>query len=312
MKKVSTPDIVVVGSVNLDMVATVQSLPKPGETTLARTYAEFPGGKGSNQAIAAARLGSRVAFVGRVGCDEAGRTVREALIVAGVDESHLLVDAASPTGRALVLVDETAENSIVVVSGANATLNPGSVIQAAEAVEEAAVVLAQLEVPLEVVRVAAQRSKGIFVLNPAPARALERELLELVDVMVVNEGEFEVVFGQPVPEDPALLGEALAGRKAPASLVVTLGGRGALIWASGETTQIPAPSVNVVDTTGAGDTFVGALGNALAKGEPLHEAAKWAVCAASLSTQSLGATSGMPTHAAVRELHGKLARVDGQ
>lgn len=220
----STPDIVVVGSVNLDMVATVQSLPKPGETTLARTYAEFPGGKGSNQAIAAARLGSRVAFVGQVGKDDAGRTVREALIVAGVDVHHLTVDNAAPTGRAVVLVDETTENSIVVVSGANATLNPGIVTEAAEAVEEAPVVLAQLEVPLEVVHRAAQQSKGIFVLNPAPAKALDAELLELVDVMVVNEGEFEVVFGQPVPEDPALLGEVLAERKAPASLVVTLGG----------------------------------------------------------------------------------------
>ncbi|MFP3579327.1 PfkB family carbohydrate kinase [Arthrobacter sp. SIMBA_036] len=242
----------------------------------------------------------------------AARTVREALMVAGVDVSHLTVDNAAPTGRAVVLVDEAAENSIVVISGANATLNPGNITEAAEAVEEAAVVLAQLEVPLEVIRKAAQRSKGIFVLNPAPACPLDPEILELVDVMVVNEGEFEIVFGQPVPEDSTRLGEILARRKAPASLVVTLGGRGALIWANGEATLIPAPSVKVVDTTGAGDTFVGALGNALARSESLLDAAMWAVCAASLSTQSLGASSGMPTDVAVRKFQGDLAPVSGQ
>ena len=280
------PEIVVVGSVNLDLVVTVPALPRAGETVLADGYHEFVGGKGGNQAVAAARLGRRVAFVGHVGSDEAGTTVRSALASEGVDVASL-TPVEGPTGRAFVHVDESAENQIIVVGGANAVLT-ADVVSAASALSDAVVVVAQLEVPLDAVLEAGRRTSGVFVLNPAPAQSLSSELLSLVDVLVVNEGEFEVVTGSPVSPD------ALVAPSLPDRVVVTLGGRGALVRDGSTVVSVEAPQVDVVDTTGAGDTFVGALADALARQVPFADAARWAVGAASLSTQALGATSGMP------------------
>lgn len=288
------PEIIVVGSVNLDLVVTVPTLPRPGETVLARNHIEFPGGKGGNQAIAAARLGRRVAFVGRIGRDAAGDLVRDALIDEGVDVSELIPLADEATGRAFVLVDAHAENSIVVIAGANAGLRPDHIDEAAESLQQAAVVVAQLEVPVDAVRAAARHSRRLFILNPAPAQPLDDDLLRLVDVLVVNESEFEVVTGQPASDDQQAMEAVLDRSGLRGSVVVTLGAQGALVWHAGKVTSVPAPSVRVVDTTGAGDTFVGALADALARGEALLDAARWAVSAASLSTESLGATTGMP------------------
>ncbi len=154
--------------------------------------------------------------------------------------------------------------------------------------------MAQLEVPVDVVHQAAALTRGVFVLNPAPAQRLDAALMSLVDVLVVNEGEFEVLAGQPVTRDPALLPSIVRAAALPESVVVTLGGEGALVCAGEDVTAVPAPVVDVVDTTGAGDTFVGALADALSREEPLVGAVRWAVCAASLSTSALGATTGMP------------------
>ena len=299
-------EIVVVGSVNVDLVAQVTTLPLPGETVLATSYAEFPGGKGGNQAIAAARLGRRVAFVGRTGDDAAGAWLRSVLADEGVDVRELKQLTTQATGRALVIVDAQAENSIVVIGGANAALGVEHVDEAAGPLRDAAVVVAQLEVPVDAVRAAARHARGLFVLNPAPAQRLEDELMRLVDVLVVNEGEFETLTGKPLGADPPARKAQLGERALPRSVVVTLGGRGALVWHDGEMTPVPAPVVSVVDTTGAGDTFVGALADALSRGEALPAAARWAVCAASLSTSSLGATTAMPSSAEVRELEAKM------
>lgn len=293
------PEIVVVGSVNLDLIATVTDLPKPGETVLAQEYAEYPGGKGGNQAIAAARLGGRVAFVGRTGDDSMADVVRTALADHGVDTTELKRVPGQSTGRALIMVDAHAENSIVVVAGANACLGPEHVDEAAAMIGAAQVVVAQLEVPLDTVLAAAGHIRGRFVFNPAPAQRLPAELLRRVDVLVVNEGEYEVVSGRPLPADLDAVAAELQRSDLPASLVVTLGRRGALVWHEGKLSSISAPAVSVVDTTGAGDTFVGALASALARGESLLPAARWAVCAASLSTRARGATTGMPRSAEV-------------
>ncbi len=286
--------ILVVGSVNLDHVATVETLPDPGETVLARGYQEFSGGKGGNQAITAARLGQAVAIVGLSGDDAAAELVRTTLEHEGVDVTWLKADPAQSTGRALVVVDSAAENSIVVVGGANAQLSPQHIDGATDLVRDAAVVVAQLEIPLDTVLAAARLSLGVFILNAAPAHHLKDELLDLVDVLVVNEGEFEAVAGFAAAPDEAtasrLTDSALHG-----SVVVTLGAEGALVWSAGRLSSVAAPTVTVVDTTGAGDTFVGALADALARGQPLLDAARWAVHAASLSTASLGATTAMPT-----------------
>ena len=305
-------EVVVVGSVNVDLVAQVTDLPLPGQTVLATSYAEFPGGKGGNQAIAAARLGRRVAFVGRTGDDAAGTWVRSVLAGEHVDVAELKSLAGEATGRAMVIVDTRAENSIVVIGGANAALRVEHVDGAAGPLHDAAVVVAQLEVPVEAVRAAARHARGTFVFNPAPAQRLDDELMRLVDVLVVNEGEFETLTGHPVGNDLAALTARLRDSALPRSVVVTLGRRGALVCRHGEMATVPAPIVSVVDTTGAGDTFVGALADALARGEELPAAARWAVCAASLSTGSLGATTAMPTSPEVRKLMAKMTSNLGQ
>lgn len=288
-------DVAVVGSVNVDLVASVARLPHPGETVLASSLAQFPGGKGSNQAVAAARLGRRVAFVGLIGDDAEGGQVRAALESRSVDVTHLRTQQGAPTGRALVVVDDSAENTIVVVGGANMRLAPAHIEEAEEVLRAARVVVAQLEVPVETVTAAARLSPGTFLLNPAPAQALPAELVERVDVLVVNETEFEVVTGQPLPDDPAELGPRLTGAGWRCTVLVTLGARGCLVWAGGgAATHVPAPVVPVVDTTGAGDTFIGALADALSRDEPPLAAARWAVYAASRSVGALGATTAMP------------------
>ncbi|MGN6243734.1 MAG: ribokinase [Intrasporangium sp.] len=298
------PEIVVIGSANVDLVSSVTSLPRPGETVLASAYAEYPGGKGANQAIAAARLGRRVAIVGRVGDDPLAEVVRGALAGEGVDVRRLQTTSGVATGRAFIAVDARAENSIVVVPGANAALTAEDVRSQHEIVAHAEVVVAQLEVPREAVLQAASLAEGRFVLNPAPAVPLEPELLAMVDVLVVNEGEFETVTGTAVPQEPQALVAILAARPLPSDVVITLGGRGAAVWQDGVLSIVPAPTVDVVDTTGAGDTFVGALADAMVRGLPLPEAARWAVVAASISTRSVGATGGMPRREQVAELMG--------
>ena len=303
-----SPEIVVIGSANADLVTRVERLPAPGETVLATGYAEHPGGKGANQAIAAARLGRAVSFVGVVGEDGHGELLTQALADEGVDVAHVRRLPGVPTGRALVVVDDAAENSIVVVSGANAELQPDDVAAAAAALRRAAVVVAQLEIPLAAVRAAAEQAGGRFVLNPAPARPLDADLLAHVDVLVVNEGEFARVTGLDLGDDPRTFAARVEQAGLRCAVVVTLGGRGAMACEGGQVTVCPAPTVTVVDTTGAGDCFVGALADAVARGQALPEALHWAVAAASLSTQSLGATTAMPTSPEVQQL---LARTTG-
>ncbi|MCC2307797.1 ribokinase [Cellulomonas chengniuliangii] len=294
-------DVTVVGSVNIDLVASVDELPRPGETVSATGYAEFLGGKGSNQAIAAARLGRRVAFVGLTGDDPDAAEVRAAMRGEGIDLRHLGAQPQTPTGRAMVQVDSAAENSIVVVAGANGCLSARHVEAAGPTVAEAAVVVAQLEVPLDAVLAAARAARGSFVLNPAPAQALPAEILDLVDVLVVNEIEYEAVTGRPLPPDPATLAAELAADTAiSGSVVVTVGERGAFVWDGAELSHVTAPRVAVVDTTGAGDTFIGALADALSRGEDLVASARWAAHAGAVSVGSLGATTGMPRPEAVR------------
>ena len=297
-------DVAVVGSVNIDLVATVAALPRPGETVSAVDYAQFLGGKGSNQAIAAARLGCSVTFVGLVGEDAESSFVRESLAAENIDTSHVAHIPGVPTGRAMVIVDAAAENCIVIVAGANGRLDATHVRGAHAAIASAIVVVCQLETPLDAVVEAARLADGLFILNPAPAPAqpLPNELLSLVDVLVVNEIEYEAVLGRPLPADlPALLEELAADDILPYALIITAGERGALVWDGSILTEISTPSVTVVDTTGAGDAFIGALADSLSRGENLVTAAQWAVHAGAIAVGSLGATTGMPGAQAVQE-----------
>jgi len=285
-------DVVVVGSANLDLVARTQRLPHPGETVSAHGYFEACGGKGANQAIAAARAGARTAFVGAVGRDAAGDTLRRAFVDDGVDVSRLAsVDA--PTGRALIGVSDDAENLIIVVPGANHALSVGDIDAATPVISRAKVLLMQLEVPLAVVQRAAALAADdtIVVLNPAPAASLPDALLAHLDVITPNEHEEQLLGGAK-----ALLARGVG------AVVVTEGPRGARLVTSAGTTRIAPHPVTPVDTTGAGDAFCGTLSARLAidgglgaLATALHAAA----VAGALATTVQGAVPSLPRWATI-------------
>jgi ribokinase len=277
--------IAVVGSINLDLVVAVERHPAPGETVVGGDRRELPGGKGANQAVAAARLGAEVVMVGRVGGDAQGTRLRDHLAGEGIDVEHVAVDDDAPTGMALIAVDATGENTIVVSPGANARVDLGDVQGAGDVLAAAAVTLLQHEVPAGAVDAAIEAAGGTVVLNPAPARALTRQ----VDVLVPNRGELARLTG--LSGEPAELARSFV---LAAAVVVTLGSEGVLVVEGDRTERIEAPRVDVVDSTGAGDAFCGALAQALAEGAELVEAARWAVRVAAVSVTRVGAQGGLP------------------
>ena len=294
--------VAVVGSLNLDLVIRVAELPGPGETVSGGDLFRNPGGKGANQAVAAARLGRRVAMVGCVGDDQAGHELLASLEAAGVDGSGVRVVEGVPSGTACITVSEDGENQIVVSPGANARLTPDDVAAAA-AVRSAAVTLLQLEVPLETVAAAARAAGGRVVLNPAPVRALPAELLGRIDVLVPNRVELARLAGGPVPRTVEQAAE-LAGRLGGRAVVVTLGADGALVVEDGRAGLVPAVPVRPVDTTAAGDAFCGGLADALAGGAGLQEAARRAVRVAAAACLRPGAQASLPTPAELATLPG--------
>ena len=293
------PEVAVVGSLNLDLVVRVARLPGPGETVSGGDVFRNPGGKGANQAVAAARLGRRVAMVGRVGDDGAGRDLLGSLEADAVDTSQVRVVNGVPSGTALITVSEDGENQIVVSPGANARLTPDDVAAAGTALRTAAVTLLQLEVPLETVAAAARAATGTVVLNPAPVRALPQVLLAEVDVLVPNRVELAQLAGGPLPEKVEAA-VALAGRLAARAVVVTLGADGALVVERGQASHVPAVPVTAVDTTAAGDAFCGGLADALATGATLQDAARRAVRVAAAACLRPGAQASLPTSAELR------------
>ena len=286
-------DVVVVGSANLDLVATLDHLPKPGETIVALGYAEHAGGKGVNQAVACARMGARTAFVGCVGNDDAGVFLRGVLENEGIDTTMLRV-VDMPTGRAFINVDSHGENEIVVVSGANTQVG---IAHDALVLPLARVVLMQLEIPLTTVRNAlqfARRNGALTVLNPAPFKALDAGVLSLVDVIVPNETESAACGGTQALLD--------AGVK---TVLTTLGERGAIINTHTSAMSIAPHKVVAVDTVGAGDAFIGALSAELARGATISDAAAVGAVAGALATTVHGAVPSLPTRDVVRKAMGK-------
>ena len=292
------PNVVVLGSANLDIVVPVPHHPAIGETVLGGHHDRIPGGKGANQAVAAARLGARVAMVGRVGSDDAGGTLRAALQGAGVDCRHLAVDGQAASGLALIGVDRSGDNTIIVSPGANDRVGPDDVAAAAPLLASAAVTLVQLEVPAMAVEAAAAASGGKVVLNPAPASLLSAALLERVDVLVPNRIELAQLAGSAEADGLTAVEEMARGLPVP-TVVVTLGADGAILVSGGDALFLPAPPVEVVDTTGAGDAFCGAIAEALARGVAIDEATARAVHAGSLATTRRGAQPSLPTGAQV-------------
>ncbi|WAU79547.1 ribokinase [Streptomyces sp. Qhu-G9] len=288
-------DLLVVGSANADLVIGVERRPGAGETVLGSDLALHPGGKGANQAVAAARLGARTALLARVGDDAHGRLLLDSQRAAGVDTSGVLVGGA-PTGVALITVDPSGDNSIVVSPGANGRLTPEDVRTAAPLLAASRVVSAQLEIPLETVGEVVQ---GLppgtrFVLNPSPPRELPEKVLAACDPLIVNEHEARVVLGADAGGTPEQWAEALLAL-GPRSVVVTLGEEGALVADASGTARVPSVRVAAVDTTGAGDSFTAALAWRLGAGESLAEAAAYAARVGAVAVTREGAQASFPT-----------------
>lgn len=290
------------GSTNMDVVFDVERMPAPGETLLAADAARHPGGKGLNQAVASARAGAPTTFIGAAGNDPFGDALVEAMDSAGVSR-QLVRRSDQDSGQAFILVDRTGENMIVVASGANATMTALTDAEA-NSVAGARVLLMQLELPTAVVTEAAsvaRKSGGTVILNAAPAAQLSDELIGLLDYLVVNEHEACLIGGS---ENLAEASRALAGRVP--HLIVTQGARGSDVYAAGEfVTTVTPPPVTAVDTTGAGDTYCGALAVAVSENMPLADAVRFATTASALSVEVEGAAASIPSRTRIESKLGE-------
>lgn len=295
----STPRyILVAGSSNTDMVINSPHLPAPGETIIGSSFFMNPGGKGANQAVAAARLGGHVVFICKTGNDIFGKQAAAIFENEGIDTSYVIEDADNPSGVALITVDDKAENTIVVASGSNGTLSRADIAHSNNVIENAAIVLMQLEIPIDTVQYVAEtaKSKNVrVILNPAPACALPDALLRNVSIITPNEKEAEMLTGIQVTDMDSAKQAAIAlATKGIETVIITLGPKGALIYDGGKFEHVKSVEVKAVDTTAAGDIFNGALAVALDEGMPLNEATRFACRVAAISVTRKGAQSSAP------------------
>lgn len=290
--------IVVVGSSNTDMIIKTTRLPGPGETVLGGRFLMAPGGKGANQAVAAARAGGRVHFIARVGGDLFGDSALQGFRRDDIHVNHVLIDDGAHSGIALIIVNEDGENSIAVASGANARLSPDDIRRARDTIGRAGILLVQLEIPMETVeeavRIAAEFGAKVMM-NPAPARALNPGLLQRIDYLTPNENEIENITGIRVEtEKDAAAAARLLLQHGVKTVLITLGHRGAYVAGEGIQQLVPGFQVEAVDSTAAGDIFCGALAAAVAENKPLLDAVRFANAAAAISVTRMGAQPSAP------------------
>ena len=308
-KLIAKPKIVVVGSSNTDMIIKLDRIPKPGETILGGEFATAAGGKGANQAVAAARAGGAVTFVARVGQDIFGEKAVAGFLQDGIEVEYITRDKIAPSGVALIFVAKDGENSIAVAGGANGRLSPADVKKAKGSIAGASAVVMQLETPLETVQAAAElaaRAEVPVILNPAPARVLPNKLLKLVSILTPNETEAELLTGIAVTDEAtaAKAAEKLRARGVQ-TVILTLGARGAFVANASLKELVLGFEVKAVDTTAAGDVFNGALAVALGEGRPLIQAVRFANAAAAISVTRLGAQPSAPARKEIELLLAK-------
>ena len=297
------PKVTVLGSANVDLVIRAERMPTKGETLIGETFDIFTGGKGFNQATAAARLGADVTLIGKIGDDPFGEMLRTAIESENIDSQFVKTDAEGGTGIATIIVEPDGDNSIIIVPRANMCITSEDIANAADSIAEAAVLLLQLETPIEASQTAINIAKAndtTVILDPAPARPLPPSLLSQVDILTPNATEATVLSGHAVttPETGITAAKALQTQittDGHSAVVLTLGEQGVLVCTPTQFTHLPAISVDAVDTTGAGDAFSGALATALANGDELSEAVKFATDAGAAAVTVLGATPSMPT-----------------
>jgi len=291
--------VVVVGSLNVDTVVPVRAIPVPGQTVMGGKLQTFPGGKGLNQAIAAARAGADVSMIGRVGDDDGGRLLRQSLQDNGVDHSAVGVNPAEASGSAFITVDGRGENAIVVSPGANAALTANDVEEFADVIALAKVVLVQLEIPTAAIEAAVMAAAGTVILNPAPApapgKALPASVLERTDILIPNRTELASLVGSSVPTTVDEVKSFIGQVAGPEQVIVTLGSEGVVISDGDNLDHVPAPKVQAIDTTGAGDCFCGSLAGRLAQQDSTYDALRYAITAAAISVTVAGASESMPT-----------------
>ena len=290
--------IVVIGSSNTDMVIKGDRIPLPGETILGGTFLMNSGGKGANQAVAAARLGVNVTFIAKTGNDIFGRQAIQLFKDEGINTQYVFEDPNHPSGIALIMVDKSAENCIMVASGANATLSPNDLRKAEAEIAKAAIVLMQLEIPVETVTWAAKTASdngSKVILNPAPVCGLPEEIFQHISIITPNQTEAEMLSGIKINDiQSAKAAGQIIKQKGVDTVIITLGAEGALIITDEITELIAAPYVEAVDTTAAGDVFNGALAVAMAEGMPIRDAVEFSCKAAAISVTKMGAQSSIP------------------
>ncbi len=306
------PEIVVVGSLNMDLVVRTPHLPRPGETIIGREFMTAPGGKGTNQTVAAAKLGATVSMVGRLGTDDFGRALRENLRAAGADDTYVFNEDSAATGIAIIEVEDSSQNTIVVAPGANAHVSRADVDAAQSAITSARAMIAQLEIPLDTVLYAMQlahEANVLTVLNPAPAQPLPTELLSRIGLLIPNETEATLLTDIEVKDEASAEQAARKLHERGAGvIVITLGERGAIVLAEQGARHVPPFRVKAIDTTAAGDAFVAALAVARAAGRDLDTALHEASAAGALAATKLGAQPSMPTRAELDEFLKQAAR----